>query len=72
MMRTYQNQDIHKLVHSRTLGQRTVVKKLLAMRDLAEAEQRAASEAPMIPDDGQNADLREIELALQDVGYKPA
>jgi hypothetical protein len=70
MKHVYRNREVARLVASRTLSQRAIVKRLLAMRDLAEAEQRAASEAPMIPDDGLNADLRDIELALEKIGYR--
>lgn len=47
------------------------IEKLKIMRDDARAEQRAATEADMIDDDGRQDDLREIDLALQYLGYDP-
>lgn len=46
------------------LGKGEKIAKLTELRREARDEQRAASEAGMIDDDGLNADLREIDLAL--------
>lgn len=38
----------------------------------ARPEQRGATESPMIDDDGLNATLRMIEIALGDLGERPS
>lgn len=50
------------------LGQGEKIAQLTELRREARDEQRAASEAGMIDDDGLNADLREIDLALDQLG----
>ncbi|WP_246730202.1 hypothetical protein [Nitratireductor mangrovi] len=50
------------------LGKGEKITRLTELRREARDEQRAASEAGMIDDDGLNADLREIDLALDQLG----
>jgi hypothetical protein len=48
------------------------VKRLSKLRDDARAEQRMASEAPAVDDDGLNSKLRDVEMMLERLGRKPA
>jgi hypothetical protein len=45
---------------------------LLKLREEARAEQRLASEGGSVDDDGLNADLRDIEIALERLKQNPA
>jgi hypothetical protein len=45
---------------------------LLKLREEARAEQRLASEGGSVDDDGLNADLRDIEIALERLKRNPA
>lgn len=47
------------------------IERLMQMRTDARAAQRAATESAMVDDDGLNDRLREIDLALQELGIDP-
>ena len=47
------------------------IAQLLKMHQDARAEQRAVTEGGMVGDDGEDTNLREIELALRKLGVDP-
>ena len=48
------------------------IARLTKLREDARAEQRMASEAPAVDDDGLNSRLRDVELALEHLGQDPS
>jgi hypothetical protein len=69
-MTSYREMKVHEIVDDEAL---TVEQKVEALREIeseARGLQRAASESPMNSDDGWEADLREVRLALDKLGAK--
>ncbi|PLX37818.1 MAG: hypothetical protein C0606_06010 [Hyphomicrobiales bacterium] len=62
---------ISNVLDDKTLTPNERIEELLRMRDDARDQQRAATEGGMISEDGSTNDLREIDLALQFLGYDP-
>lgn len=63
---------VQDIVNDENLTRGEKVEALTGLYDHARAEQRAASESPMIDDDGLNDTLRNIEKALAEFGEKPS
>ena len=71
-MATHAEQQIENLTSDDALTREQVVERLKALYFDARARQRAATESPMIADDGLNDDLRTYELALEKLGVDAA
>jgi hypothetical protein len=63
---------VQDLVNDENLTKGEKIKALYGLYDHARAEQRAASESPMIDDDGLNDSLSNIEKALAEFGEQPS
>lgn len=59
---------IRAILDDEELGRAQKADRLMKLHEEARAEQRTASESGMVADDGLNADLREIDLALERLG----
>lgn len=69
-MVTPSEKKIRDIVGDPLLGKAAKIEKLRAIESEARALQRAASEGPMNDDDGWQADLRQVRLALDKLGAK--
>lgn len=72
MYETIKNVEVRDIMTDETLSHKDRIKKLTKLRDDARAEQRMASEAPAVDDDGLNSKLRDVELMLERLGLEPA
>lgn len=72
MYETIKNVEVRDIMTDETLSHKDHIKKLTKLRDDARAEQRMASEAPAVDDDGLNSKLRDVELMLERLGLEPA
>ncbi|MVA96941.1 hypothetical protein GN330_06710 [Nitratireductor sp. CAU 1489] len=70
MTETSMHTELREIMADEKLSRDERVSRLETLRREARDRQRAASEADMIPDDGLNDDLHEIELALQRLGVE--
>lgn len=62
------NMDVKSIMTDPYLSRRERIEKLTKIRDEARGIQRMASEGGMIESDGLNADLHEIDMALDQLG----
>ena len=69
---TIKDTEVQRIIRDESLGLQERIKRLTKLRDDARAEQRLASEAPAVDDDGLNSRLRDVELVLEHLGRKPA
>jgi hypothetical protein len=64
--------EVLDIISDSSLSTRDRISKLTKLRDDARAEQRLASEAPAVDDDGLNSRLRDVELMLERLGIDPS
>jgi hypothetical protein len=64
--------EVLDIISDSSLSTRDRISKLTKLRDDARAEQRLASEAPAVDDDGLNSRLRDVELMLERLGLDPS
>ena len=69
-MVTFKEMRIQHIVEDASLATEDKIRQLREIEDEARALQRAASESPMNADDGWEADLREVRIALSRLGAK--
>lgn len=69
-MVTFKEMRIQHIVEDSSLATEDKIRQLREIEDEARALQRAASESPMNADDGWEADLREVRIALSRLGAK--
>lgn len=69
-MVTFREMRIQHIVEDHDLGVEDKIRQLREIEDEARALQRAASEGPMNADDGWEADLREVRIALSRLGAR--
>lgn len=72
MLEKFRNDKVASILRNPELSRGDRIRKLVKLRDDARAEQRLASEGAPIADDGMNADLRDIEIALDRLGEDPS
>lgn len=72
MYENIKNAEVRDIMLDEALSRKDRLKKLTKLRDDARAEQRMASEAPAIDDDGMNSKLRDVELMLDQLGMEPS
>jgi hypothetical protein len=72
MFEKVRNDKVASILRNPELSRSDRIRKLMKLRDDARAEQRLASEGGPIDDDGLNANLRDIEIALDRFGQDPA
>ena len=72
MFEKMRNDKVASILKNPELSPKDRIAKLMKLRDDARAEQRLASEAGAVDDDGLNSDLRDIEIALDRLGEAPA
>ncbi|MGV3550553.1 hypothetical protein [Rhizobium sp.] len=70
MYENIKNAEVREIMLDETLSSKDRLKKLTKLRDDARAEQRMASEAPAVNDDGMNSKLRDVELMLDQLGLE--
>ena len=70
MYENIKNAEVRDIMMDETLSRKDRFKQLTKLRDDARAEQRMASEAPAIDDDGMNSKLRDVELMLDELGME--
>lgn len=70
MYENIKNSEVRDIMTDESLSRKDRLKKLTKLRDDARAEQRMASEAPAIDDDGMNSKLRDVELMLDQLGME--
>ncbi|MCB1444752.1 MAG: hypothetical protein KDJ87_02835 [Rhizobiaceae bacterium] len=63
---------IREVMADTSLDRAGRIARLTKLREDARAEQRMASEAPAVDDDGLNSRLRDVELALEHLGQDPS
>lgn len=68
MYDTIKNVEVRDIMTDESLSRKDRLKKLTMLRDDARAEQRMATEAPGVDDDGLNSKLRDVELMLDHLG----
>jgi hypothetical protein len=66
------DQSVRAILDEATLTREDRIRKLTRLRDDARADQRLASEAPAVDDDGMNSTLRDVERVLEYLGRTPA
>lgn len=64
--------EVRDIMMDEKLSRKERLAKLTKLRDDARAEQRMASEAPAIDDDGMSSKLRDVELMLDKLGLEPS
>jgi hypothetical protein len=69
---TIKDPEVRNIIRDASLTHRERISMLTKLREDARAEQRLASEAPAVDDDGLNSRLRDVELVLEELGKKPA
>lgn len=67
-MITFNEMKVQEIVHDNSLSRKDKIARLREIETEARALQRSASESPMNADDGWDADLREVRLALEKLG----
>ena len=72
MYEQIRNVEVRDIMTDASLTHRERIKRLTKLRDDARAEQRLASEAPAVDDDGLNSKLRDAEMMLERLGLEPA
>lgn len=72
MYETIRNAEVRDIMMDESLSRKDRMKKLSNLREDARAEQRLASEAPAVDDDGLNSKLRDVEMMLERLGLEPA
>lgn len=72
MYEKIKNAEVKQIMMDQSLTHQERVARLTKIRDDARAEQRLASEAPGIDDDGLNSKLRDVELMLDSLGGSSA
>ena len=70
MYEDIRNVEVRDIMLDEKLSHRDRLKKLTKLRDDARAEQRLASEAPAVDDDGLNSKLRDVEMMLDRLGLE--
>lgn len=60
--------QLDDILNDKSLSHKQKTDAVMKLQEDARDIQRAATEGGMDPDDGQNKDLREIELALEKLG----
>lgn len=69
-MITFNELKIHEIMQDGSLSREKKIAQLRGIESEARGLQRAASESPMNAEDGWDADLREVRLALDKLGAK--
>lgn len=69
---TIKDPEVQRIIRDAALSNKERTRMLTNLREDARAEQRLASEAPAVDDDGLNSRLRDVELVLEQLGKKPA
>ena len=69
-MITFNEMKVQEIMQNDRLNTEAKIARLRAIESEARALQRAASESPMNAEDGWDADLREVRLALDKLGAK--
>lgn len=64
--------QVQDILTDDNLSKAEKIEALYGLYNYARAEQRGATESPMIDDDGLNDTLRMIEIALGDLGERPS
>jgi len=72
MYEDIRNVEVREIMLDEKLSHKDRLKKLTKLRDDARAEQRMASEAPAVDDDGLNSKLRDAEMMLDRLGLEMA
>lgn len=72
MYENIKNAEVRDIMLDESLSRRERLNRLTKLRDDARAEQRLASEAPAVDDDGLNSKLRDVEMMLDKLGLEPA
>lgn len=72
MYENIKHPEVRDIMTDDSLTHQERIKRLSKLRDDARAEQRLASEAPAVDDDGLNSKLRDVELMLERLGKTPA
>ncbi len=72
MYENIKNAEVRAIMADASLSRQERIRKLTKLRDDARAEQRLASEAPAVEDDGLNSKLRDVELVLEQLGEEPS
>lgn len=72
MYENIRNAEVRNIMLDESLSSKERIKRLTKLRDDARAEQRLASEAPAVDDDGLNSKLRDVEMMLDRLGLDPA
>ena len=67
-MVTFNEMKVQEIVQDESLSREEKIARLEEIEDHARALQRTASESPMNADDGSEADLRSVRLALAKLG----
>jgi len=67
-MITFKEMKVQEIMQDEQLSRDQKIARLKAIESEARALQRAASESPMNAEDGWDADLREVRLALDKLG----
>jgi hypothetical protein len=67
-MVTFNEMKVQEIMQDKSLGREEKIARLEEIEDEARALQRTASESPMNADDGWDADLRAVRLALAELG----
>jgi len=67
-MVTFNEMKVQEIMQDKSLGRDEKIARLEEIEDEARALQRTASESPMNADDGWDADLRAVRLALAELG----
>ncbi len=67
-MITFNEMKVQEIMQDGSLGRKDKIARLREIEIEARALQRSASEGPMNAEDGWDADLREVRLALEKLG----
>jgi hypothetical protein len=70
MYEDIKNAEVRDIMFDEKLSSAERLKRLTKLRDDARAEQRLASEAPAVDDDGLNSKLRDVEMMLDRLGLE--
>jgi len=72
MYENIKNAEVRDIMLDESLSRKERLSRLTKLREDARAEQRLASEAPAVDDDGLNSKLRDVEMMLDKLGLEPA
>lgn len=72
MYENVKHPEVRDIMTDTTLTHQERIQRLSKLRDDARAEQRMASEAPAVDDDGLNSKLRDVEMMLERLGRAPS